>query len=350
MRGRIDRLTLESECLKGNALGDPSAREVLVYSPAEPAGSLPTIVMLPGYGSTHQSVLNFRPFEPNAIERWDAQIQAGTAKPARIVLPDAYNKYGGSQYLDSAATGAYQSYLVDEVLPFVESKYPCRAEPAGRGVIGSSSGGFGALRLAIDRPGIFGAVGSHAGDAHFEVSMRPILTSAAIAIDRAGGLAPFIERVLQKGPKTAQDFDGIFVVAASAAYAPTLQRTDTKSRVAGNLAEEHDVPNFELPMDPETGALRAEGWARWLEHDPVVKLDRILQGDAPQGLGNTLKLVYLDAGDHDEHGLNFAARMLEERFTNLGIPVERSEFDGGHRHTSWRYAISLPRLAEALST
>ena len=38
-------------------------------------------------------------------------------------------------------------------------------------------------------------IGSHAGDAAFEVSMRPMLTSAAIAIDLAGGLRAFAKEI-----------------------------------------------------------------------------------------------------------------------------------------------------------
>jgi hypothetical protein len=30
------------------------------------------------------------------------------------------------------------------------------------------------------------------------------------------------------------------------------------------------------------------------------------------------------------------------------VPVEHEEFEGGHRGTAWRYALTLPRLVGAL--
>jgi len=104
------------------------------------------------------------------------------------------NRWGGSQFLDSAATGRYQSYLADEIVPFVEARYRTFAERAGRAVLGRSSGGFGALRLGLDRPEVFGAIGSHAGDSAFEISVLPELRDAAIAYDRSGGLSGFLAR------------------------------------------------------------------------------------------------------------------------------------------------------------
>jgi enterochelin esterase-like enzyme len=331
MHGRIETLRFESRCLRDNPLGDPHERDIHVYVPPgydDDDRRYPAVMVLPGFGSTHRSVLGFRPFEPNPVEHFDQLVTDGASPPALLVLPDAMNRWGGSQYLDSPATGPYQTYLADEVLPEVDRHFRTIAGREGRAVVGKSSGGFGALRLAMDRPDCVAAVASHAGDALFEVSMRPVLTTAAIAFERAGGVGVFAERVVRGGPRSATEFDGVLVLACAAAYSPE----------PGTPA-----PSCALPFDAVTAEPLPEVWERWLSHDPVTRLE-----GARDAL-RTMRLVYLDAGDHDEHGLHFAARVLRDGLRRLGARVHHEEFEGGHRGTGWRYGESLPRLIRALN-
>lgn len=330
LRGTLTSSRFASGCLEGNRLGDPTERDVWIYVPPGHDGGprLPTVMVLPGFGATHRSMLGFSPWEPNLVERFERLLDAGACAPAILVLPDAMNRWGGSQFVDSAGTGRYQTYLAEEVVAHVDARYPTIPEREARAVVGRSSGGFGALRLGMDRPEIFSVLGSHAGDAAFEVSMRPMLTSAAIAIDRDGGLPAFAERIARTGPRGQSDFDGVFVLAASAAYSPD---------------PDGPAPWAALPFDPRTAALRPEVWSRWLRHDPVVRLP-----DATDAL-RTMRHVFLDAGDRDEHGLQFAARVLADGLRDLGVPVTHQEYDGGHRHTSYRYDESLPILVAALA-
>ena len=99
-----------------------------------------------------------------------------------------------------------------------------------------------------------------------------------------------------------------------------------------------------LPFDPASATLDAEVFARWSAHDPVTR------AGTPDGEAalRELALVFLDAGNRDEHGLHFAARALAERCRAAGAKVHFEEFDGGHRGTSHRYELSLPMLAGAL--
>ena len=332
LHGRIVALRHESRCLKDNPLGDPHEREVLVYLPPgyEEGKRFPTITLLPGFAANHRSMLGYKPFEPNTAERFDAQIVAGETPPAILVMPDCTNRWAGSQFVDSSATGAYQTYLADEILPFIDSELKTIPGTEGRAIAGRSSGGFGALRLAMDRPGTVAAVASHAGDAAFEVSMRPMLHHAAIALELAGGLEAFAASVVEGGPKGAFAFDALLVMACSAAYAP---EPDAPS------------PHCALPFDPRTAALDPQGWDRWLEHDPLRRKDGLAVA------AKDLRTIFIDAGDRDEHGLHFAARMLTEALQAAGggAAIHFEEFPGGHRGTSYRYAISLPHLARALS-
>jgi hypothetical protein len=245
MHGRIERKRLTSRCLVGNPLGDPHERDVYVYvPPTTHAGQrFPVILLLPGYGSNHLSILSYSPWSKNTVERFDEQVARGESPPAILVLPDCMTRWGGSQFVDSRGTGRYQTYLADEVIPFVDQHFPTVPAREARAAAGRSSGGFGALRLALDRPELISAVASHAGDAAFEVSMRPMFTSAAIGLERAGGLAAFAQRLGDGGPRNTPEFDAAFVLAASAAYSPD---------------PDGSFPHVALPFDPVTAEPQQE--------------------------------------------------------------------------------------------
>ena len=71
---------------------------------------------------------------------------------------------------------------------------PASAPPArdARAIGGKSSGGFGALVLAMRHPDLFSAVASHAGDMYFELSVLPDLAVAARTLRRHGGIDGFL--------------------------------------------------------------------------------------------------------------------------------------------------------------
>lgn len=331
MHGRIERSKLTSRLLEGNPLGDPAEREVWVYLPPgyDQGGHYPTIMMLPGFAGTHRSIFGFDPWKKNPVEAFDTQVAAGTSQPAILVLPDCMTRWGGSQFVDSEAIGPYQSYLADEVFPHVDASFRTLTGRESRAVVGRSSGGFGALRLGMDRPETVSVLASLAGDAAFDVSMRPMLTQAAIAYDRAGGVEAFANAISEHGPRGPQDFDGVFVLCCSAAYAPDLGLP---------------FPHAQLPFDPETGDLEGAAWERWLANDPIELIPE--RADALA----SMRWIFVDSGDGDEHGLQFAARSMVAAMRRVGLDPAHEEYEGGHRGTSWRYIDLLPRVVGALKT
>lgn len=327
LRGRIVELSHESRVLADNPLGDPVKRSVFAYLPPsyDGAARFPVVILLPGFLSNHVSFLSWSPFEKNVVEVFDEQITRGESDEAILVLPDATNRWGGSQFLDSPATGRYQTYLAEEVVALVDRELRTLPAKEARAVCGKSSGGFGALRLALDRPDVVCAAGSHAGDADFEVSLRPMFTNAAIAARRAGSLEHFLETVVRGGPRDAMGFDLLFVCAASAAYA--------NERGPGPLF----AP---LCVDVERGLPAPDVLGTCLSHDPLA---RVTSRMIPR-----LRGVFLDAGDRDEHGLQIAAGKLRAAFEAHGTYVLHEVFEGGHRGTSHRYARSIPWLVALL--
>ena len=331
LRGQIELPTFESKVLAGNVLGDPTLREVLVYLPpsysSERERRYPLMMILPSYASGHRTLMNYRAWQPDVFERYERLLAAAEVPEAILVVPDTMTRWGGSQFINSAATGRYQDYLVQEVLPFVDRRYRTVPGRERRAVVGRSSGGYGALRLAIDRPEVFSVYGSHAGDCLFEASIRPSFTAAAITIACAGGITRFLERFESRGPRGGGDFELIMTIATAACYSPDL---------------EAPFPHIQLPFDLKTALPIDAVWSRWLAHDPVVLLE-----DNPRAMTEAA-YIFLDAGDRDEHGLQFGAQRLASMLEQRGAAVTHERFEGGHRNTGYRYDRSLPLLFGAL--
>src|SRR3954468_17251204 len=137
LAGRIDRHTITSDLLVGNPLGDPAERPLEVYVPPgydeDPERRYPSVYVIQGYTGSGPMWHNRSPFRPTFPEAADALFAAGDAPPCLLVFVDAWTAYGGSQFVDSPATGRYHSYLCDEVVPFVDGRYRTLASAAHRG-------------------------------------------------------------------------------------------------------------------------------------------------------------------------------------------------------------------------
>src|SRR5437763_5170860 len=171
--GRYEEVTFESEVLKGNPLGDPYKRPLWVYLPPgydqEPVRRYPTIYQIQGLTGQLDMWRNRLPFRKNFPELVDELFTTGQAPPCLVVWVDCWTSLGGSQFLDSPATGRYHSYLCDEIVPWVDAHYRTLPQREHRGIAGKSSGGYGAMVTPMLRPDLLGGLATHAGDALFEV-------------------------------------------------------------------------------------------------------------------------------------------------------------------------------------
>ena len=168
--GKVHRLVLDSQRLRGNAPGDPSARTVMVYTPPgyDEGTAYPLFMDLVGYTGSGLSHTNWKPFGFNLPQRFDRLIADGAMGPVVGVMPDCFTAYGGNQYINSPATGPYMDFLIDEVIPFVQDRFSVFRDREHRAVFGKSSGGYGAMIHGLLRADAWGAIASHSGDAYFE--------------------------------------------------------------------------------------------------------------------------------------------------------------------------------------
>lgn len=344
LRGKVVCLDLASRALADNPWGDPAHRDLHVYLPPgydDSRERYPAVLLLPGYAGTGEGMLARGLTDVSIASRIDRLLHGdeagafdeeghlqGPCPPFIAVLPDAMTSLGGSQFVDSPGMGRYATWLVDEVQPFIDGRF---ATTGRWGVAGRSSGGFGALHLAMEYPGRFAAVACHAGDMGFDLCWLADLGKAVAGVQAAGGLASFLENAWEPRRWSAEHFSALMILAMSCCFSPDPD-------AAG------PVP-ARLPVDFETGQVDFSVIESWKRFDPIHR------ADDPQVLDalRQLDLLFLDAGDHDEYLLHLGARRFTAKLAAAGVAHLYEEFPGGHRGTAWRWDRSLPLLARTLS-
>lgn len=333
--GTIHEHTFDSELLRDNPLGDSHTRPLWVYTPPGYDKDLqrryPVVYMLLGFTGTLPAWSNqpspYRKSVPVAI---DEAFARGEAPPMILVFVDAWTTYGGSQYVDSAGTGRYHSYLCEEIVPWVDARYRTLASRDHRAIAGKSSGGLGASVTSMLRPDLFGAFASHSGDALSEAQYIPHFLAAARDLRAYDGdifawWHDFGSRVAFTKP---EDMRLLEILGVSACFSPDADGTPR------------------LPFDPETGALVPEVWQRWLAWDPVRMAQE--HGEALR----SLRAIWIDAGTRDEWFLDLGAVALHRAIAETGVRAENVHFelfDGGHFAVEYRQPQALVWLADRLS-
>lgn len=316
--------TISSAVLRGNRLGDPAERRVPVYLPPDYATSgarYPVVYFLAGFASGGTLLLNESLWGETLPQRVERLIGSGAVPPMIVVMPDCVTRLGGSQYIDSAATGRYEDHLVGELVPAIDAAFRTRADREHRALMGKSSGGYGATVLAMRHADRFGIAVDHSGDKYFELCYRADIPAAVAGLARhehspARFLADFPQPPETRGRHW---FTLVNMLAMASCYSPNA---------AAPIG-------FDLPFDPYTGELDAPVWARWLGHDPVELA--AAHADALR----SLRLYFLDCGRWDEHHLQLGNRVYTRRLQGLGIAHRYEEFDGGHMNVGHRYEVSL---------
>ncbi len=331
-RGRFERHVISSRVLRGNPLGDPHERPLWVYLPPglddDPGRRLPSVYVIQGLTGQVDMWWNRAPFKPTFPQRVDELFAGGGTPPCVLVLVDAWTSLGGSQFVNSPGTGRYLDYLCDEVVPFVDERWPTLASRDHRGLAGKSSGGYGAMVVPMLRPDVFGALASHAGDALFEVCYQSEFPVVARALrDRYGGsYERFWADFRSRAPFTAEHDDELLNTWCMAAcYSAEPDGTVT------------------LPFDPATGRLRDEVWQRWLALDPVRMAAK--HADALR----SMRAIWLDAGKRDEYFLDLGATAFAAELDALGVEHTLELFDGTHGGIDYRYPKAIALLAERLA-
>jgi hypothetical protein len=332
LAGRLDELVIDSEALRGNPLGDPHERPVWVYVPPgyddEPDRRYPSVYVIQGYTGHLGMWRNRSAYRQPFTETSDPVFATDQAPGTIVVYVDAWTLYGGSQFVDSPGTGNYHTYLCDEVVPFVDAHYRTLDAAEHRGIMGKSSGGFGAFITPMLRPDLFGGLASHAGDSLYECCYVPEHPKVARALRAYDGdiwkwWEDFRSRVAFSKPD-----DGLLLMELGCAAAFSADEDGT----------------VQLPFDPKTARLRDDIWARWLAWDPVRMVPQY--AEAMRGM----KAIWIDAGTRDDWYLDLGAEAMRDALTEAGCSeIHFETFDATHAAIDYRYPLALTWLAHRLA-
>ncbi len=327
-RGAVHRLIIDSKVLAGNLFGDPTDRIVDVYVPYGHDGrGLPLLVDLVGFTAGGPAHTNWRNFQENIPEQADRLIHEGAMKPCVIAFPDCFTKLGGNQYINSAAMGRWDDFLLQEVVPAVEAQLHCGGI-GKRGVYGKSSGGYGAMVHALLHPDFWSAAASHSGDVGWDLLHYFDMPKVLRALAKEGNsIEQWLKAFFAKRKVKDDEVHVLMVLAMAASYDP----------------DPSAYMGVRLPVDLETCELIPERWNKWLAWDPLTLVET-----NHSGLKN-LKALYIDCGDIDQYNLVYGSRRMHRELERHGVPHTYQEFPDDHSSVDYRMDVSFPILSKALS-
>ncbi len=315
---QLESVQFTSQALANSAIGNPTLRDMMVYIPEgyDPNGEqeYPVVYLLHGLpfsDSTYISIDKWDPWiDPNGVfktypdfpeegfRNWiDNLIETERIDPLIIVMPDAENEmYGFCFYTNSILNGNFEDYIANDLVNFIDDRYKTIASSEGRAVIGHSQGGYGALKLGMKHPDVFGVIAAHSAPMVFEGFKSFI--PAVLAENQGGTIEPGPGKFLTNS-----------FFAFSSAWSPNLNN-----------------PPFmvDLPFEFPSGEIVESTWNRWLEHDPLTML-------GTYGMNfSSLNGIYFDAGLSDVFGFWQASDIFTQVLDAQGITHTYQTYDGDH--------------------
>jgi S-formylglutathione hydrolase FrmB len=290
----VERVKIHGAALEGNLEGDAVDRDTFVFLPpsyaTETTRRYPVVYALHGYSIgaeqwTHEIHV------PQTIEGTFAQ----GAREMIVVLPDSQTAHNGSMYSSSATTGDFERFIAHDVVAYVDAHYRTIPDRASRGLVGHSMGGYGAARIGMKHPDVFGSL--------------YIMSPCCLSARGAGPAGADLEKAVA-GMKTPAD----------GASLPFF----TRAQLATAAAWSPDPKNPPLYLDLPTkdGVPQPDVLAKWAANAPLAFVD--------QYIGNLrrYRAIAMDVGDQDR--LRADAEKLHDVLDEYGIANSFEVYEGTH--------------------
>ncbi|RJG42667.1 hypothetical protein D1Z90_12425 [Motilimonas pumila] len=160
--GLVERIQVYGESLENNVTGAYPSREVMVYLPPSYYENdeieYPVVYALHGFGGDAADWFYTGNVHPDIDANMDKLIASGDVNEMIIVALDAKDAMIGSWYQNSEITGNWQDYILQDLIPAIDDKFRTIDDAEGRGLIGFSMGGYGAITTVLEAPEMFSAV------------------------------------------------------------------------------------------------------------------------------------------------------------------------------------------------
>jgi hypothetical protein len=167
---------LRSENIAHNKTGIDPARKMLVYLPAgydeSSSQRYPVIYFLPNpFEDSYRFDFDHR----DAQGLFDQAIAAGVIEKFILVAVDMNTPLGSSWYVNSSATGNWEDFVIQELVPYIDANFKTLPNRGSRGIAGIFIGGYGAIRFGMRHPDVFGSV----------YAMHPVGTGTGVGLSAA---------------------------------------------------------------------------------------------------------------------------------------------------------------------
>jgi enterochelin esterase-like enzyme len=291
----VERIKVHGAALEHNLEGDDVDREVIVFLPpgyaANKTRRYPVVYALHGY-SIGAAQWTQEIHVPQTIEGAFAQ----GAQDMIVVLPDSKTVYNGSMYSSSVTTGDFENFIAHDVVAYIDAHYRTIAKRTSRGLVGHSMGGYGASRIGMKHPDVFGSL----------YIMSPCCMSARAGGGRGGNPSAEAALAAAKTPAEAAKVPGLAIqLASAAAWSP-----DPKN------------PPLYLDLPSKDGVAQPDVAARWAANAPLAFVDQYI-GNLRQ-----YRAIAMDVGDQD--GLRVDAGKLHDILDSYGIANTFEIYSGTH--------------------
>jgi enterochelin esterase-like enzyme len=290
----VEHIKTHGTALEGNLEGDAVDRDVIVFLPPsyekEKHRRYPVVYALHGF-SIGAEQWTHEIHAPQTIEGAFAQ----GAKEMIVVLPDSKTVHNGSMYSSSVTTGDFEKFISHDVVAYIDAHYRTIPNRESRGLAGHSMGGYGASRIGMKHPDVFGSL----------YIMSPCCMSAR----PAGPPNPELERSLE-AVKTPEDSEKL----------PFFARAQLASAAAWSPDPKNPPLYLDLPV--KDGVSQPDVVAKWAANAPLAFVDQYI-GNLKQ-----YRAIAMDVGDQD--GLRTDAGKLHEVLDSYGIANSFEIYPGTH--------------------
>lgn len=287
-----EHIKVHSAALEGNLEGEPADRDVIVYLPPDYKRNTkkryPVVYALHGYWIT--------------AEKWSHEIHtpqtiegafALGAKNMIVVLPNSWTVHNGSMYSNSVTTGNFEGFIAHDLVAYIDGHYRTIANRESRGLAGHSMGGYGATRIGMKYPEVFGAL----------YIMSPCCLSARSAPPAEVGKQ--LEAVTSFDEAAKVDGFARSNFAVAAAWSPNPKK-----------------PPLYIDLPTKDGVAQPDILAKWAANAPLSMIDQYI-GNLRQ-----YRAISIDVGDQD--GLNADTKKLHEVLDSYGIANGFEVYSGTH--------------------
>src|ERR1700735_757208 len=300
----VERIKVHSAAIEGNLEGETADRDVIVFLPPsykhDTGRHYPVLYALHGYfigaeqwtGEIHV---------PQTIEGAIAQ----GAGEMIVVLPDSKTVYLGSFYSSSATTGDFERFISHDLVAYIDAHYRTLPTRESRGLVGHSMGGYGASRIGMKHPDVFGAL----------YMMSPCCLSPM-----TGGGPGTVDDMKQRAIDGEKKAATAKSPAALAAVSPGFQSPQFATAAAWAPDPKNPPLYFDLPT--KDGVPVPEIVAKYAANSPLAFVEQYI-GNLKQ-----YRAIAMDVGDQD--GLRFDAKKLHEILDNYGIANGFEIYAGTH--------------------